>query len=411
MFTPTALLALIPAWWVTGLDVVVYSLAGLAFGWSAVRSHRLNGLEMTTLLLGGYLVLRSLMAGIIDDVPLDRLLAALNNVVVLLGGMGIGLAFRRATPEALHRMAPHMRRLAFIASGLAVGLWGLSHFIFTSEPEITLPTLAGLLLPPMKGLLANAQSLSLITTDWASGDTAPRVNILAPYPTASALILLLLTTLATVLNPTTSFRTRALLEALTAAAIAATLTRSVVAGYLLGTLAAIWFYTPSRWRVMMIFMALMGLPLLFTLDLSTLAEFRSASNETRTLNYQLAWDMVMTEAPVMGFGYRLMDESLLGIPLGSHSSVLAFTTKGGIVALALAALAFVVIPARWWLTTLTHPPVGFSRYALFSLMRAQVAMWVWVLVEDMDAVGLASTLIFITLACVYHTTEKPADVA
>ena len=117
------------------------------------------------------------------------------------------------------------------------------------------------------------------------------------------------------------------------------------------------------------------------------------------------------KVPVLGLGVKPREEGN-HIAIGSHSTLVSSFTKGGILGFVLIMTYLFVLPMLRWLTFLS---VGYGterdcsydwRAELRIMLNLQIAIWVWLCFEDIDAPGTAATLIFLAFAFIEVATRR-----
>ncbi|MDB4453444.1 hypothetical protein N9123_00805 [Pseudomonadales bacterium] len=284
--------------------------------------------------------------------------------------------------------------------------------------ELSMPTLFGFLTPDMGGnLLGSAQSAKFIRTDWAMGEMSPRSTVFAPYPNASVFILVMLGLFSQLKYENLKNINSTIITCAIFICFFAFSSRTALGGFIMGTFVSMFLFKSvlSKTFIIFFFVAAAVLGALYLNDISSsLISYRAGSNSLRFLNYEAAITAVFTENLFFGLGIKPMDDSIAGIPLGSHSTFVSIFTKGGLIAFIPTLFIFVILPFSLFYKLFSfhknNPEVrGLYGSKIYHLCRIQIFMWTWICFEDIDAVAIVVFLTFLfygyTLA-LYNTIKK-----
>lgn len=401
----------LPLWWLLGLDFAIpLLLAGLlvyvapGVHASFTPSDHLLGAVIVTLGTAAYL------NGFLFGQHTLRFAAALYNLGIWVCGL---IVLQQARMALLYRPGAsrtilHAGFVAFMT--FAIIAWA-SFLIAYARGNLNLemPTLFGLTLadmvPRSAALIRESATAAFTRPDWGlPGMPMPRIVTYGPYPTAAAAVTAVLGSLALLhLHARSGAQTLPVLavETLIVLTLAITLTRSILAGWLLGAVVAALVFGPTWRRVLAIGLVAVMIPLSFHIDLSSAADYREYSTESRFENYYRAVAHTLGQHPMLGLGVkpREVDNH---IAVGSHSTFVSAFTKGGALALGLAAGYLVLLPAWRWLRTLAQLPslAPARKDRLRILLNLQIALWMWLSFEDLDAPATAAMLVFLSLALI-----------
>lgn len=424
------LLGLAPVWWLLGFDFIAYPIAGILAVLAFPAKETVNGRPFLTPIercLAGLVllfVIRSLIAGI-EGAPPGRIIAAAYNTLLLAMGLAI-MRYARIYWDTRYTTTPLPRRFhlrqAFASTLVFSGIMCAVGFAIantTDDIVVRWPTLLGLLTPPADNLIRFSQAATVSGGDWAYSDLySQRFSILGPDSGASAALFAFACPFLLTAIPAHLKRKRALVLAGVVALLALTYTRTIMAGFILGTILATLAYAPWSRKVALIILALVGAILVLTLDpdrLTDITAYRQNSNSLRFITYQIAIEEVLAQNPFFGLGIKPRDDALYGIPTGSHSTFVSFFTKGGFAALTLLVVGLYVIPAAQWLKTTrlirAMPGNSAVRQEAYQFLRAQCVIWLWLLFQDCDAPALAAFCLFLTIAYIQHFHRKCAAIA
>lgn len=414
----------IPFWWVLGLDFIVFqgfaALLVLAYP-EALR--RLTAGDYLLVALIMVLGTSAYLNGFLLGHEAMRFLAALYNLSFWIAGLILILQVRHlcrvnAGGRLTLLRAAHITFLVLV--GTAWGCFALAYII--GDLSLIVPSAFGMLvgnrIPDSAPHIQRHAWLVFTLVDWGMpGLPMPRVRVFGPYPTATAITAAVLGSLSLLyLNArSTSSRTFALIvEGAILVTVAMTLSRSVLGGWVAGALAANLLFGSTRRRIGAVLAVVLvaGGVASGIIDPSIATEYREYSSESRFDSYAHAVDETVSNHPFLGLGIKPREESHIAI--GSHSTVVSAFTKGGTAGVSLAILFLFLRPAwRWfriWLPTTgwSYGQARCDRTELRILFNLQVALWVWLCFEDVDAPATAAALIFIAFAIIEIGTDRPA---
>ena len=399
----------LPLWWALGIDFAMPLILACALLFNSIAPHR--SFTLSDYLLAGVILTLGISAylnGFLVAQQEIRVVAALYNLSLWICGL-ILIQQLRFLFERDHGHRKALLKTLLVAFLLHVTIdWGsfLSAYAI-GRFDLQMPSLLGALLgnavhdlPP---LIRQSVTLVFTRADWGlPGVPMPRIVAYAPYPTATAVSIAVLGTLA-LLNVLGRERVRGpaviMIEALIVLTLAITLTRSILGGWLLGLIVANLIFG-TAWRRIAAFAGLAaGLLVIAQVDLTGAVQYRGYSSESRFENYVRAIDQTMETNPILGLGIKPREEGN-HIAVGSHSTFVSAFTKGGIVGLSFAVAYLVLMPGARWFGAAASPvhSVRASRAELRVLLNLQVAVWVWLSFEDIDAPATAAMLIFIGFA-------------
>jgi hypothetical protein len=398
----------LPLWWMLGVDFAMPLLLALALLLASPEPHR--RFTLSDHLLAGIIAVLGAAAyvnGFLLSQATMRFLASIYNLSIWFCGLVLLQQARYLIGDDTSRRA--LLRTAFWSFLLmTLFVWGsfaaayaVHHFALQA------PSLFGLFfghaIPEGAPLIKQSTTLVFTRPDWGlPGVPMPRVVVYGPYPTATAAAAAVLGTFA-LLHLYTYDRISTLrvvaLEGLIFCTLAATLTRSILAGWVLGAIVGNLIFG-SPWRRILacgaLAAALLGAA---AANLSGAVQYREYSSESRFANYVHALDQTLLSHPVLGLGVKPREEGN-HIAVGSHSTFVSSFTKGGALALSLVVAYLVLIPGLRWLNAAASLAVrpARRRAELRVLFTLQVALWVWICFEDIDAPASAAMLIFMAFA-------------
>ncbi|SOD93425.1 hypothetical protein [Caenispirillum bisanense] len=411
----------IPLWWVLGIDfIVVQGLAALlvVVCLTAHRRFSLSDHLLAATILS--LCLSAYLGGFLQGSEHSRFVAALYNLSFWVCGLILVQQVRHILvhdPDGRMRLlwAGHVAFLMLVACG-----WGAVALAYAvGDLSLITPSVFGLLvgdrIPDSAPHIQRHAWLVFTLADWGlPGVPMPRMRVFGPYPAATAATVAALGTLSLLYVAERHGRGLRflVLEAVVPFTLALTLTRSSLGGWVMGfVLANLLFGTIHR-RLTAAAVAVMagGMVLLGSLDVGEAASYRQYSSESRFENYAEAVERTLDLAPILGLGIKPREES--HIALGSHSTYVSVFTKGGILGLLLATAYLVLLPAARWTLAWMMTATGAARLdargvtELRILLTLQVATWVWLGFEDLDAPATAAALLFIGMALIGDGTGR-----
>ncbi|MDA5094653.1 hypothetical protein O2N63_11210 [Aliiroseovarius sp. KMU-50] len=354
------------------------------------------------------LLLTAYINGLLIGGKPTRFLAAIYNLFILTSGFIMLKAVReQIKSDAVSRMLLKCCFIAFV--GMTAVVWSCVVIAYAlNQFALEVPSLFGLLfgriVPDSAPLIRDSTVLTFTRPDWGlPGVPMPRISVYGPYPTATAATVAVLGSMALLfLQKHGRWRRFSVpaFEILLIVTIATTLTRSVLGGWVMGAIVAnLIFGTPIR-RILAsaaLICALIAVP--YAQDTGKALEYRAYSSESRFENYLYAVEKTFHENPVFGLGIKPR-EAGKHIAVGSHSTFVSFFTKGGGIAFSLVVAFFVLTPLLRWFVIIAVPTdkIRRSKAELRILLNLQIAIWVWMCFEDIDAPASAALLIFISWA-------------
>lgn len=399
----------LPVWWALGMDWLaspVFALCLILCSLETYTRFRATDYLVFAMMLG--LAISAYINGLIGAQEPTRFLAAYYNLTVFIASFVLMLAVRRqleVDPDALSLLKAGT--ISFV--GLFVVVWICVVFAFaTRQFTIEFPSVFGLVVghhvPDSAPLIRDSTVLTFSRPDWGlSGFPTPRIALYGPYPTAAAATVAVLGTM-TLLYVQRRGRARdiliPLLELMILMTIATTLTRSILGGWLIGAVTANLVFGTAIRRILAAGVILLGIVLAPNIQHASHAvEYRSYSTESRFENYFYAAEQTFRKNAAFGLGIKPREEEN-HIAVGSHSTFVSFFTKGGALVLSIAVIYFLLIPMFRWFVVIKSgvPPRGTTRAELRILLNLQIAIWIWLFFEDIDAPANASALIFLSFA-------------
>lgn len=333
----------------------------------------------------------------------DRALASIFNmsvIVVLVGFLNAGVNLGGAATRTQERCRLYgAARTIFWLNGAFV----LAVFAITTASgryDLSMRTLLLGQLGELPGVFGVYSEAVFSVIDWTTAGPEPRVIGFGIYATEGALLFLLLGLLGGI-DAVRRGRTGLWLAIEAALVIGLVLmaSRTTLLAYLVSVplLFVLWRGRLARLAIVALPVVAVGGVIAAFYGGDAVSAFIAAQNEsrlgssgTRFLSYTTAIHMVLDENLLTGLGIKPRDDTVLLIPIGSHSSPISIFTKGGLVALLVLASIYAVLLygiVRAQLVAWLAPIGSLSRRARFELLqlsRAVLVILVWWLTEDFD---------------------------
>lgn len=335
-----------PLIWLSGLTPVAYQFSSVWYGLRSGRSLRtLNVAEICLVgLISAYLL--SIVSAVYRGEEIIRAIAALYNLSIWVMGLFIVFAYRKIDPVALRQSARFLLVLVLVLSWAAVLVPGIAN----SYPTLLSQFLNVNALPVN---FRNNTTLTIFGSDWSTFGRGFRLSILAPYPTAYAMLVFLLTCLAWPINKERG-RTMFLFVIVPLslyAVFAMGTSRAVTGAFVLYLLLRAGFYFVALFKKSQ--RSIVAYALALTLALGVIAasayvtalweginQSRAGSSELRFRVYELSIKSVLDQHPLLGFGVKHREDNITVIPIGSHSTFISIFYKSGLLGF-IALLGFV----------------------------------------------------------------------
>jgi O-antigen ligase len=414
---------LIPLNWVLGTALLwVYAVAAVLM----LSLERLSLLEAVYGVLSAVLIF-ALGIAIANEggVAGDRVLASLYNltiVTVLVAYANFGRKAQLHSPD----QAPLSRKIyraafwCFAAQLVWIGAVHL-YTAATGLMQIETKTLIMGAFGGLPGVLAQYSKLSIVITDWLKAGPDTRIIGFGVYATEGALLLLVIGLLAAI---HAAARRRWLvlvgIEIMIAVALVEMASRTTLLAYLisLGLMAGLWARRIASGLLLMTPLLIVGTVIAAIYGPDFLKDAFSASNEARAgssgerfKSYLLAIDLVRETNILTGLGVKPRDDSILSIPIGSHSSFISSFTKGGLVGLATmvtiyGVLLWQVIRSQLVLFGAASERNEPRRFEIIYLSRCVLVVLTWWVTEDFDAPAHAAALAGLAIGLFWGLLER-----
>ncbi len=389
-------------WWILGFNLFIYHAAAFLFFCQLMQrlGQKNSGLYVPSTAVLLFFVAAIYGVSIAIHSPASqtsRIVAALYNLSFwLMGALLVVVfsnAFRMASMEDVFS--------AFRSLGFQIAVLTLIVFVFwlkrTDQLELQTPLFGLSKFLGGTNLVKDSLIIRPLTFDWFASSARPRLNILAPYPTASAgLIMLALFFLFTegILKKGTQSPLWLTLMGANLLALGMTLSRMSMLA-LSASLLFVWFV--GRKNLFIWVVAAVSLFLVLFPWLSQFTEWimglRGGSTSTRMDLYRYTIDQLNGSDWILGVGMKPR-EDIFSIPIGSHSTYVSLLYKSGIVGLGVFIVFQLVLFLRWF--NIREESRSRRHYFLFwrCLGFVLISMGLWVITEDIDAPQALSFLYF-----------------
>ncbi|MBU3759445.1 MAG: hypothetical protein FGM27_05880 [Candidatus Omnitrophica bacterium] len=389
-------------WWVLGLNLFIYHGAAVFLASFFLMGKRSSGKGLfipasaVTLFFLSAVYLFSIALNAAANEP-SRVLAACYNLSFWLMGMVLITAMANAFKlEEIPEVFEAFRKLSILICVLTLAV---VFFMLRDSGPIEFRT-------PLYGfsqhlgntaLIKDSFVLKPLMVDWFASYSRLRLNLLGPYPTASAGLIMIV--LAFLMNETRKLKHRNRLWqwgvlGLNAAALFLTLSRMSILAFFLAVAAA-WFLEKKKVLLWVLFSA--GVLLLLLPWMIPFSEWmmglRGGSTSTRLSLYRYTIDQLDGLDWIVGVGIKAREEGF-AIPIGSHSTYVSLLYKTG----ALGLFLFTAFQARLILSWIQLKEYARSRRNYFFFWRVCgyvfISMGFWMITEDIDAPQLLAFLYF-----------------
>jgi len=359
------------------------------------------------LLLYVFVYSMSLFFAVIRDEDLSRIVASTYNLSYWFMGAMLISVRGQWNHERVAKPALYVILFMLFVAGVGYA-WG--HGGELSFRSAIGAALGGVQMPP---LLEDSMSVNIFGYDFLEGGITVRAKILAPYPTAMAVltVLLLALNLGGAARRNRELRYAALVTL--AAAILVLLSRSrigLVSLFLYVTLYSFSSMTAvvKRSQRPLLYYAAVVLMLMVVIWLSGILRglyddviaYRASSSSQRFALYSASAARVLDEYPLYGFGVK--HESMFPVPMGSHSTLVGTLYKTGLIGGVLLGFFLLLVAGR-------AIAVLFRSQRLFERSCAAVflALLPFLAVEDIDAPQLVSFLWFFVVSVIINASDHP----
>lgn len=403
-FRPHNAIAIAPASWLLGFNVLLFHAAIL---WFFITSRR-RGLSLQTLGLLAYILVyaASLSYALARGEQLERVIASAYNLSYWI--LGFMLLSSRLVLDQ-DKIAASSAKVILFSAAVAAFFLATHGFADLTYNSLLGSVLGGATLP---SLVQDSMKLYIFGVEWADSDLAIRAKIMAPYPTALAAMVLLLLSLA-VPRDLRSQRKNLFYGALLAVGIVLTVLTQSRAGLLSLVLFIALLVSATLFSRFSISkkVSLLVITLCLALPVSLLVRqaasamwtdavaYRESSSSYRFSLYEFGIKRVGAESPLVGFGVK-HEVPQYKIPVGSHSTFIGAFYKTGILGLG-ALLIF-------WIASVVRS----LRAIIFDndLRRrsgacAFLAMMPFFMFEDVDAPQFVAFLLFLSLYIASHSSK------
>jgi len=313
------------------------------------------------------------------------------------------IAFRRVVTSGFY---------LWVSSALFVGGTILYAAIYGAQ-DLSINTIILGQFQNLPGILNFYSTFSILGVDWLTdGGVKPRPVGFGIYCTEGAALFAFSGFLAKIYVQIKAPNLAFIVDALTLILLNEMASRTLFLAYALGLVISLGMSSRFALRNSVSLVLMGAMALLFALSLGGMGfletwlqeslSSRQGSTDQRFLSYTTAIDRVLNENIVFGLGIKPENPLLPQIPVGSHSTVISFFTKGGAVALSIFAIFYILLVVEWCLAIarfgmIIRNPNG-EKWNIFKvLFRAATIFIFWIWTDDIDAPFNGSILSFFLL--------------
>ncbi|MFA6601083.1 MAG: O-antigen ligase family protein [Candidatus Omnitrophota bacterium] len=395
-------LFLLPVWWVTGLSIVVYHVTALLIGIKLlVLSSRCNRpVRVPREMFCFVFLLLTYLISIAINVPLrpaQRVIASINNYVMLVMGFLIVLGVYNSDPETLFRGFFRACRwlclVSVVVGAAALAYWFYYRAHFETEAWLA-RRMPSLLNYPYFFI---SLKISGTTSDWFSNQEFPRLTLYNQAPTATGGLLVMMMPMmmayyADLKKPKRIEGTVLLI--LSFAVVFFTLSRAALYAFV-GAWILVNVLEKDKKRLFLFggLLLFAGLAGLIDKGVEFILEFRKPSTVGRFELYEEAFRIVIAENPILGVGVRFRDGFTM-MAIGSHALYIELLFVSGFIGLILF-LVFQGAVMMSWYSQKQYLKDPFEsivwKYLGMSLLGANI----WLLSDTLFGLPFISYLYFL----------------
>jgi len=390
-------------WWVLGLNLFIYHIAAFFLFFQLLQKQRKSSSGTYFPSTAVLLLFLSAVYGfsILLHAPasqMSRVIAALYNLSFWFMGAALTAALANAFRlEDITKIVGAFKSISVTLAALTLVM--LAVLVIRPDPiEMNTPLHGMAKYLGNTNLVKDSLVIRPLMNDWFASFSRPRLNLLAPYPTASAgliMIVVFFLMIDAVIQKKTRSVVWMVLLGLNLAALFLTLSRMSLLAVLMSTL-FVWFVGRRNlffWTALSLLGLLLLLPLLLPFS-EWLMGLRGGSTSTRMNLYRYTLDQLNGVDWILGVGIKAREESAFSIPIGSHSTYISLLYKSGILGVAL----FIVFQAKLFMNWFSLREDARVRRIYFLFWRGFgyvfLGMGLWMITEDIDAPQLLAFLYF-----------------
>lgn len=390
-------------WWFLGLNLFIYHAAAFFLLFQLLQQQRSLNSGVYFPFSATLLLFLSAVYGfsILIHAPvsqMSRVIAAVYNLSFWFMGASLTVLLANAFRlEDIPRIVGAFKRVSVLLAALTLIM--LAVLLVRPDPiELNTPLHGMAKYLGNTNLVKDSLVIRPLMVDWFAASSRPRLNLLAPYPTASA-GLIMIVVFFLMIDAVIQKRTRSLgwmlLLGLNLTALFLTLSRMSLLAVLISTL-FVWFAGRRNlfvWTALSLLGLLLLLPMLMPFS-EWLMGLRGGSTSTRMNLYRYTLDQLTGVDWVLGVGIKAREESAFSIPIGSHSTYISLLYKSGILGVALFAVFQVKLFMNWF--SMREDARVRRIYFLFwrGFGYVFLGMGLWMITEDIDAPQFLAFLYF-----------------
>ncbi|TAP40329.1 O-antigen ligase family protein [Alteromonas sp. KUL49] len=383
-----------PLLWYTGFHIVLSPLAA-CFVYLRYRDRDRSPETFIYFVFFLYMFIRAIASLISGDA--GRAIATFYNFLVLFSGFLLFQTIKGSDKFSLQIIKSFANLFLFTVISYQL----IYMFVLVSgEYYLYHKSLLGIIFQnaELPGLLDAAKTAIYTRFEWGFGDVVPRMVFLAEFPTTSALILSLTYAFFILYKfKKLSFFQLLMIDFIVLVSLTYTQSRVMLLAFLLSLLLSylLILHRNNKVRAFLygafpFLIVMIGLGVFYLTDY--LSSFRASSANVRFLSYMMGIELVLDSNPWFGLGVKPRVDSLIDIPIGSHSTLISSLVKFGIIGALFSTILFFIFPIKHVLLKVFNHNIP-TEYRVFSV-RVLPVILLWMVFQDLDAYTIASLLIF-----------------
>lgn len=398
-----------PVLWISGFHLIILPASLLYIG-AKTKKLKINIFDIGFIIFFCVMFIRSAFA--IENFGVSRVLSAYYNISLMFTGF---LILKCITSDiTLKKLFIENISKLFITT-LIIYQVIFSYALYTNTYEIEHLSLLGITMfeTTLPGLFESAKTAIYTRYEWGFGDVIPRVVYLGEFPTTSALILISTYCIYLIknINRITYYKFL-IFDMLVLISLSYTQSRVMIITFMITCIFSYFviLYHGKYKKIIFLYLPFILIPLIYMIFYfaETLFSFRSTSGDARLLSYTMGYDLVLNENLFFGVGVKPIIDSIIEIPVGSHSTIISSFVKYGLVGLIFTFLYLIIIPINLLFRTILNPHVSISNKV--TTIRMIPIFISWLLFQDIDAYAI-SALLFFTSYGIWLTTRGKNEIS
>jgi hypothetical protein len=389
-----------PVIYLIGGTLFLYQLILIPLGLSMILKRYYSFYELLLLIFIAFTILILLVINSVEQLPSNRLLAAINNITIFIVGVLFYFSLNKHDfTEGNQKLL--LNSISFmIISVVFLAFLGL-FFIYNGDGsyEYNIPSIFAKVMPKAIldiNLIYDAMMIKLVVRDWFFGQAFPRFSMLTTYPNALSILMLMLVSLFFYLKKKINY----IVLILGLIIITLTWSRTIFMAIIFATF--VFVVLRARFSLIILFFLALLLPFMSFLILdyaSAILSFREGSSESRLSMYGYAVKNMDLLDLLIGHGVKERID-LFKFPLGSHSTYLGFIYKYGLLGSSFF-LLFVLFVVKDLIFLLTR-----CQSIDFWIFLPVFSCLFWMIFEDIDTPIIVTIYFFI---CIFLLTKRKKE--